>query len=197
MRMIVVASLLIMVVVTGCAGENTSPQATQPRSTGSTVPDVEQTRSAAAAAIPADEVFSEVPRGFSYERDEAVETAFETQFEQLFSSLPQGVALDSVAARRVLDDSGEVQGSVLVISIDIADPSLVPQFQEGLVSGLGEGVRELDVAGVPVYYKRDSTANGQDLVLFFHEETVAVQAYGINPRAAKQIAAALADVLAQ
>lgn len=146
--------------------------------------------------VPAEEAFARVPAEFTFQEASEMTEQFRGQLEQVFASAPSGLELHSVAARRVLDQGGDVLGAVVAISVELQDASNVPDFQEGLLSGLGAQVEEIELDGMPAFYEENNSPAGQDLVLFFHSETVAVEVYGVSPEAAKDIAAALAGSLA-
>ena len=144
--------------------------------------------------IPAESIFDSTPRGYSYEEIPALERRFESQMQQVFADPPPGLALHSVAARRVLKSDGIVAGSLLIISVDLEEASTTPSFQQGLLEGFDD-VQEITIAGDAAFYAEDFTANGQDVVVLFHEGTVAVEVFGVSPRAAKTMAEAVAEAL--
>lgn len=190
--------ILCVLLLTGCSGDDRtspSPQVAVTTESPAPSPSVEPSEVDAAPVTPADALFTEEPAGYSYERGRAIERLYRSQSQLVFSSAPPGIELHSVAARRVLEDAGEVKGSALTISVELADAALIPKFQQGLLSGLGEGLREIDIEGRPAFYKENFTANGQDVVVFFHRGTLAVEAFGVTPEAARDIAAALVTKL--
>lgn len=193
----IAAALLLGLIGFGaCGGEQqAAPDDPTTTPTSDSSPSPAEAEPAPPSVTPADAVFSEELPGYAYERNREIEQLFESQFNLVFASAPPSLKLHSVAARRVLNGGGDVQGSVVAISVELGDGSLVPKFQEGLLSGLGEGVREVDIQGVPAFYKENFTENGQDVVVFFYEDTLAVEVFGVTRAAARGVAGALVNKL--